>query len=41
MVCSETFPFGEITDALIDELIALLDDPDDEVASAAVMALHR
>ena len=41
VVCSETFPFGEITDALIDELIALLDDPDNEVASAAVMALHR
>jgi hypothetical protein len=38
---SETLPFGEITDALIGELITLLDDPDDEVASAAVMALHR
>lgn len=38
---SETVPFGEITDALIGELIALLDDPDDEVASTAVMALHR
>lgn len=38
---SQTLPLGEITEQVVGQLIALFDDPDDETASQAAMALYR